>query len=160
MSHAPNNSSTLTRRILRYGPLVFWTGLILFASTQSFSAGNTSRIIRPLLLWLFPDISETQLINIHFFTRKAAHFIEYAILAFFAYRAFVTSIRDFLREHWFATSLILVAVVAAIDELNQSRIPARTGSPYDSAIDIAGGLTMLLLIAWYQRRRHKLRYSR
>ena len=138
---------------MRYGPLVLWTGLILFASTQSFSAGNTSRIIRPLLLWFFPDISEAQLTSVHFFTRKAAHFIEYAILAFFAYRAFVTSVRNFLRAHWFATSLFFVAVVAAIDELNQSRIPARTGSPYDSGIDIAGGLSMLVLIAWYKTRR-------
>lgn len=141
------------QRARRYGPLVVWTGVILFASTDGFSAGNTSRIIRPLMLWLFPEITETQLATVHLLTRKTAHFVEYAILAFLARRAFITSTRELLKNNWFAVSLVLVVVVAVIDELHQSFVPARTGSIYDSGIDIAGGLTMLMLIAWYQRRK-------
>ena len=148
-------SSTLSRRLLRYGPLLIWTGIILFASTGGFSASNTSRIIRPLLLWAFPDITETQLGTVHFLTRKAAHFIEYAILAFLARRAFITSTRELLKYHWFACSLIFVVVVAVIDELHQSFVPARTGSIYDSGIDIAGGLTLLVLTLWYQHRKRQ-----
>ena len=153
MKQAGQNPSTLSQRIARYGPLMLWTGVILFASTDGFSAGNTSRIIRPLLLWLFPEITEAQLGTVHLLTRKTAHFVEYAILAFLAQRAFITSTRDLLKNHWFAFSLILVMVVAAIDELHQSYVPARTGSIYDSGIDIAGGLTVLVVCRLYQRRR-------
>ena len=140
---------------MRYGPLVLWTGLILIASTDGFSSGNTSRIIRPLLLWLFPEITEAQLGMVHLLTRKTAHFVEYAILAFLAQRAFITSTRE-LENHWFAWSLILVVVVAVIDELHQSFVPARTGSMYDSGIDIAGGFTVLLVCWLYRRRRSRL----
>ena len=48
------------------------------------SSPNTSRIIRPLLLWLFPDISEASLAYLHILVRKAAHFTEYAVLALLA----------------------------------------------------------------------------
>ena len=152
MDQSPGNGVLTTQRALRYGPVLFWIGLIWLASTQGFSAGNTSRIIRPLLLWLFPDIAEPQIATVHLVTRKAAHFIEYAILAFLSRRAFVTSSRNFLRKHWFALSLLLVALVAAIDELHQSLVPSRTGSIYDSAIDLAGGFVMLLVCRLYQRR--------
>ena len=140
------------RRLLRYGPVVLWIGLILFASTHGFSAGNTSRIIRPFLLWLFPNIGEAQIATVHLLTRKAAHFAEYAILAFLARRAFITSSRIFIEQHWFALSLLVVVVVSLIDEFHQSFVPSRTGSAYDSGIDMAGGLTMLLILKLISRR--------
>ncbi len=155
MNQTGQNRSTLSQRIVRYGPLVLWTGVILYASTDGFSSGNTSRIIRPILLWLFPEITEAQLGTVHLLIRKAAHFVEYAILAFLARRAFITSTREWLRNHWFALSLVFVVVVAAIDELHQSFVPERTGSIYDSGIDIAGGCTMLLFTAWYSRRKQQ-----
>jgi len=156
MNQPGQNQPSLLQRVVRYGPLVLSTGVILFASTDGFSAGNTSRIIRPLLLWLFPEITETQLATVHLLTRKTAHFVEYAIQAFLARRAFITSTREVLKNHWFALSLILVVVVAIIDELHQSYVPARTGSIYDSGIDIAGGFTMLLLCRLNQRRQSRL----
>ena len=138
------NRPTTLQRVLRYGPVLLWTGLILIASTQGFSAGNTSLIVRPLMLWLFPNMEEPQIAMVHLMTRKAAHFLEYAILALLARRAFITSSRKFLSKHWFTVSLLIVILVACIDELNQSFIPSRTGSIYDSGIDIAGGLSVLL----------------
>ena len=156
MNQTGQNQPKLSRRLVRYGPLVLWIGVILFASTDGFSAGNTSRIIRPLMLWLFPEITEAQLGTVHLLTRKTAHFVEYAVLAFLARRAFITSMREGLKNHWFALSLMLVVVVAVIDELHQSYVPARTGSIYDSGIDIAGGLTVLLVYWIYRRRRSRV----
>jgi len=154
MVEPTKTESSVTQRLLRYGPVVLWTGLILFASTQGFSAGNTSRIIRPLLLWLFPDIGETEIASVHLITRKAAHFIEYAVLAFLARRAFITSSRVFIQQHWLALSLLIVIAVSLVDEIHQSFVPSRTGSMYDSAIDIAGGLTTLLILKFYLQRRN------
>ena len=136
---------TLRRRLWRYGPLVLWILFISLASTSEFSAANTSQLIRPILLWLFPNLSETRLAAIHFLTRKAGHFSEFAILAFLARRAFITSSRAFIQTYWFQLALLLVAIYALLDEFHQSFVPTRTPSIYDSAIDVAGGLTVLLI---------------
>ncbi len=142
------------RRVWRYGPLVAWLGFIFFASTAAFSGSNTSRIIRPLLLWLFPGISEESLAFAHFLTRKAAHFLEYAVLAVLAARAFSTSSREILRRHWFIISLLLIVLYSLSDEYHQSFVPSRGASIYDSFIDMAGGLTALILYSWRARRKN------
>jgi VanZ family protein len=139
------------RRFWRYGPLVLWVLFISFASTSEFSAGNTSAILRPLLLWIFPNLSESRLAAVHLLTRKAGHFTEYAVLAFLARRAFITSSHAFLRRYWFQLGLLLVVIYGLLDEFHQSFVPSRTASVYDSVIDIAGGLTVLLIFRFYGR---------
>jgi VanZ family protein len=118
---------------------------ISFASTAEFSAVNTSTYLRPLVLWFFPTLSEAQVATIHFVLRKLGHFAEYAVLAFLARRALITSSRAYLRQHWFQLALLLVVIYGLLDEFHQSFVPSRTASVYDSAVDIAGGLTVLLL---------------
>jgi VanZ family protein len=143
------------QRIRRYGPLFVWMGFIFFASTGEFSAANTSRIIGPLLRWMFPGISDENLAFAHFLTRKAAHFTEYAILAWLAARAFTTSSDQTLHRRWFLIALALVILYALSDEYHQSFVASRTASIYDSFIDMSGGLTALLLYALGLRRRAK-----
>lgn len=142
-------------RLWRYGPLVAWTCFILFASTDNFSASNTSRIIRPLLVWLFPNITEASLEHIHFLIRKTAHFTEYALLALLAARAFRTSRLAWLGRLWPLVSFTLVASVALLDEYHQSFVPSRTGSVYDSLLDMTGGATALVCCALWLRARLK-----
>jgi VanZ family protein len=140
----------------RYGPVAAWVCFIFFASTASFSADNTSRIIRPLLLWLSPGISEASINQVHFLVRKAAHFTEYAVLALLAARAFSASPRRGLSRWWWLASFALVACVALSDEFHQSFVPSRTASIYDSLLDMAGGATALACAApWLARRRSK-----
>lgn len=143
-----------------YAPLFLWMGFIFFASTGEMSASNTSRIIRPLVLWLYPSTSEESLRFIHFMVRKCAHFTEYAILAFFAARAFIGSSVKLLSQSWFFSSLLLVAIYALTDEIHQSFVSTRTGSIYDSMIDTAGGLTMLVAFALYRNRKSKKQASK
>ena len=131
-------------RLWRYGPLIVWLAFIAFASSVEFSAENTSRIIRPLLLWLFPNISEARIAFVHFLTRKTAHFTEFAVLGLLSARAFSVSSQYMLRRMWFFAGLLLVVVWALLDEFHQSFVPSRTASLYDSLIDIAGGLTALI----------------
>ena len=83
---------------------------------------------------------------VHLITRKLAHFTEYAILGFLAARAFRTSPRPAIRSRWFLISATLVVTFALIDEYHQRFVPTRTGSIYDSLIDIVGGITALLVI--------------
>jgi len=135
----------VARFLSRYLPLIVWLGFISFASTDSFSATNTSRIIGPLILWLFPNTKPETLAVIQFFTRKIAHLTEYAILGFLAARAFRTSPRPGIRNHWFLICTALIVVYALADGYHQSFVPSRTASIYDSMIDMAGGLTALLI---------------
>jgi VanZ family protein len=136
----------VARFLSRYVPLIVWLAFISFASSDSFSAGNTSRIIGPVILWLFPNTSPETLLTIHFITRKLAHFTEYAILGFLAARAFRTSPRPAISSRWFLISATLVVTFALVDEYHQSFVPTRTASIYDSLIDMAGGLTALLVV--------------
>ena len=138
------SSSATRQRVWRYGPLLLWIIFISFASTSEFSAANTSQLFRPLLLWLFPTLSETRLATLHFLTRKLGHFIEYAVLAFLARRALISSSNQFLRRKWFQLGLALVVIYALLDELHQRFEPTRTASIYDSCIDVVGGLSVLL----------------
>ena len=98
------------------------------------------------MLWLFPNTTPETLITIHFITRKLAHLTEYAILGFLAARAFRTSPHPAIRNRWFLISAGLVIAYALLDEYHQSFVPSRTGTVYDSFIDMAGGLTALLFI--------------
>jgi VanZ family protein len=129
------------RFLSRYLPLVVWLAFISFASTDSFNAANTSRIIGPLVLWLFPNTSPETLATIHFVVRKIAHFTEYAILGFLAARAFR------VHQRWFLISLVLIVVYALFDEYHQSFVPSRTASIYDSFIDMTGGLSALIFVS-------------
>jgi VanZ family protein len=144
---------SLLRIVTRYAPLLIWLTFIFIASSGEFSAGNTSRIIEPLVLWFFPHISPERLQTIHFLTRKLAHFSEYALLAILAARAFITSPGKRLGRHWFVATLALIVAYALLDEYHQSFVPSRTASIYDSFIDMWGGLTALVVIWWCKRLR-------
>ncbi len=144
--------SSARERLWRYGPLLFWIAFISIASTSEFSALNTSTVIGPLILWLFPNLSDARVAAIHFLIRKVAHFTEYAILAFLARRAFITSSYTSIQRRWFQLALLLVVVYSLLDEFHQSFVPSRTASIYDSAIDVAGGLTVLLIFKLYDKR--------
>ena len=141
----------MARFLSRYLPLVAWLAFISFASSDSFNATNTSRIIGPLVLWLFPNTSPETLATVHFITRKLAHFTEYAILAYLAARAFRTSPRPAISRRWFLISLVLIVVYALLDEYHQSFVPSRTASIFDSFVDMTGGVATLLFIRRRQR---------
>jgi VanZ family protein len=148
-----SNRSSLRDRVWRYGPLVVWMLIIFAGSTDVLSASHSGMILRPIVLRLFPNISEAGLATIHFFVRKLSHFSEYAILALLAGRAFYASTHAGLRHKWFTAALVLVIIYAFSDEFHQSFEASRTASIYDSFIDIAGGATALLFFAWRRRRR-------
>lgn len=135
------------RFLSRYAPLVLWLSFIFFASSNSFSASNTSRFIGPLVFWFFPDASQESLNAIHFVVRKLAHFSEYALLGLLAARAFRTSPNPLIHRYWFWISVALIVIYALLDEYHQSFVPTRTASFVDSLIDISGGLTALIILS-------------
>ncbi len=124
--------------------------LIWGLSADLFAASETSRFLKPFLLWLFPDLDAATLRRAHFLVRKAAHVTEYAVLAMLAFRAWWLSFETTLARIA-ALSLALVFAVAAVDEARQSFSAARTGTAWDVALDLAGGAVALVVLLLVQR---------
>jgi VanZ family protein len=76
------------------------------------------------------------------------------VLALLAARAFRTSLAA-LSALWWLASFALVAAVALVDEYHQSFLPSRTGTIYDSLLDMTGGAVALAL--WLATRRRGMR---
>ena len=114
------------------------------------SMNETSRFVRPLLEFLFPEALPETLTYFHGYIRKFAHFVEYAVLGMLAFRAFRTFFVGASRATLFA--FVLAAAVAILDEYQQSFNPQRTSSPYDVLIDLAGALTTLIVLALFARK--------
>ena len=129
-------------------PIVLWLVLIFFLSTDAFSAGETSKIILPILKFLFPHLSSVQLNLLHGVIRKAGHISEYFILAVLTYRSLIHE-RPELVEAKLRT-IAFVVFAASFDELHQRFTAFRTPSPVDVGYDCLGAVCALWLITTYE----------
>jgi VanZ family protein len=132
--------------------VLIWAGIIWQFGSDAYSLDRTSRLLQPLIDWLLAGVELATRLRIHAWIRKSAHFIEYAILALLAFRAALLSAERHRIGTAFWVALFFVATVAAADEFRQSLSTARTGSPYDVLIDVAGGLIGLLGVLVITRR--------
>jgi VanZ family protein len=134
-------------------PAVLWAGFIFVMSTDSFSAAHTSRVIEPILRWLFPSITVSQFDLIHHLIRKSAHFTEYFVFCLLLFRA-VRGTRNGWHWSWGLTALLIAAVYSCLDEIHQAFVASRGASPYDSLLDSIGAFfAFLALFAWFRLRR-------
>ena len=130
-------------------------GFISWCSTETFSDAHTAILVENLLPFLFPAISPEASLLINFFLRRAAHVIEYLVLGLLVFRALRAGSTASWNWRWSFFSLVVVALWAAIDELHQSFVPARTASIVDVGIDMAGGILAQFAIAIGYRYRKK-----
>jgi hypothetical protein len=108
---------TASDRLARWGPVVAWAAVIF-----AFSA--------------IPNLS-TGLGNWDLVLRKLAHLTEYAILGVLLWRA--------LGHTW--TAVTLGSLYAVTDEFHQAYVHGRVASPLDWALDSAGVVAGVLLVA-------------
>jgi VanZ family protein len=122
-------------------------GLIFCGSSDSQSFQRSSRIIRPVLLWLFPRISEESVHTAIVAVRKGAHLAEYAILGLLLWRA-LRAARQEGPWTWSQAlqAVAFVALFAASDEFHQSFVPSREASIVDVLIDTMGAVLVLLFL--------------
>ena len=130
-----------------WGAAGLWALVVWNLGDDGFSATRTSRILGPLLAWLLPGLSDAATAQLLFAIRKAAHLLEYALLALLTLRALRLG-GTLGATASAAATLGLVASLAAADELRQSLSATRTGSPWDVLVDIAGAVLGLLLVRW------------
>jgi VanZ family protein len=110
--------------------------VIFVFSTDRFSGTHTSGIIEPLLRFLFPFLTQPQVVFWHGVFRKAGHITEYFVLGILAWRVF--------KLRLVAAGFVLA--VALSDEFHQSFVSSRTASLMDVGYDFFGGLIALLIL--------------
>jgi len=123
--------------------------VIFSASGDRGSFQHSSRIIGPVVRWVYPQISDEALHSVVVTVRKGAHVAEYAILMLLVWRALHRPIRNDPRP-WIwphgIQALVVVVIYAVTDELHQAFVPGRQGSPWDVLIDSAGAFLALLFL--------------
>jgi len=82
--------------------------------------------------------------------RKLVHFGEYAVLCALWWRALRTKLTG---DRALLIAIAVTSAYAASDELHQSFVDGRHGTPVDWLIDTAGALTAAVLIHRYARAR-------
>jgi VanZ family protein len=131
---------------------VLWLIVIAIESTNFASSHNTSRILYPLLHFLF-GMDRAHFEHVHFYIRKGGHVFGYGLLSILLFRAWretlpvVNGARWTLR--WSALAVLGTAVVASLDEWHQSFIPSRTGTPRDVLLDTCAAIAAQILLLIY-----------
>lgn len=135
---------------------ILWLIVIAIESTAWLSAHNTSRILYPVLHFLF-GLNWDQFDEWHFFIRKGGHVVGYGLLSFFLFRAWretlpvagVIAGKIKWTFRWSALALLGTAVVASLDEWHQTFIPSRTGRWQDVVLDTCAGIAaQVLVLLW------------
>jgi lipopolysaccharide/colanic/teichoic acid biosynthesis glycosyltransferase len=145
---------SVLKKFAVYGlPPLLWMAFIFPVWNRALGSSRIYEAFALVYRWLAPHASAHALGTAYIVFRKTLHFIEYGFLLFLIYRAF----RAGRRPLWSGkTGILAVAAAVAyafIDELLQSFVPNRFGSPFDWAVDSAGILTVTALLAWAGRRR-------
>lgn len=131
---------------------ILWLIVIAIESTAYLSAQNTSRILYPILHFLF-GISRASFEPWHVFIRKSGHVFGYGLLCILLFRAWRETLRRPGNSKWtwrWATLAVLgTALVASLDEWHQSYIPSRTGRWQDVVLDTVAAVgAQVLLFLW------------
>lgn len=129
-----------------WGPVVVWAAVIFSFSTGVFTSEHTSRIIVPVLHWLFPRWSRETLDAAHHLIRKSGHFTEYFVFSLLVLRAFRYGQKG-MRLVWALGAIGVAAVYAGLDEFHQSFVPGRTAAFADVLLDTAGSIAAQVVAA-------------
>ncbi|HUJ31447.1 MAG TPA: VanZ family protein [Candidatus Acidoferrum sp.] len=130
----------------RWWPVLVWAAVISTFSTGAFTSENTSRIIVPVLHWLFPGASQHTLFQMHHVIRKCGHFVEYFILSWLLLRSIRGPNRG-IKLAWALVAIGLVACYASLDEFHQMFVPGRGPAVADVLLDTTGGIAAQAIAA-------------
>jgi VanZ family protein len=134
--------------------LILWLIVIAIESTDWLSAHHTSRILYPLLHFLF-GIGRERFEVVHFFIRKGGHVFGYGLLSILLFRAWRETLPVAGPTRWtfrWANIAVLgTALVASLDEWHQSFIPSRTGTIHDVVLDTCAGIGAQVVVFFFCR---------
>lgn len=82
------------------------------------------------------QVSREQILGLHNFFRKTAHFSAYTILSIFSYNVFRLLLKQ--KKHTVVATLTFCVVMAISDEIHQIFVPGRLAEVRDVLIDTLG----------------------
>lgn len=126
-------------------PAALWTGLVLYASSDTFSAENTGGILQAIVAATLGTLSPRTFAALHFLVRKCAHLTEYGILSLLWLRAWRAGRGGFV-WNWGLAAVGIAVAVAIADEVHQSFVPSRSGEVRDILLDATGALLAQILV--------------
>jgi len=129
---------------------------IFIGSTDVLSSRRTSRILAPLLKWLFPEIRPETLDTVQWVVRKLGHCTEFGVLAVLFWLALRGSLwRRINPWDWRSVGIgwLLAVAYAASDEWHQTFVATRQGQCMDVVIDAFGATVAMVLLSWIAHRR-------
>jgi VanZ family protein len=135
------------RWLARLWLVILWALVIFMFSTRTFTPENTSRIITPILHWLFPHATPYFIARMNHLVRKGAHVFEYFIFSLLL----LSAIRDgrAWRLKWAFLAVAIVFVYACSDEFHQMFVPGRGPAFRDVMLDtFAGILAQIAVWVW------------
>jgi VanZ family protein len=147
--------TTVRHQVLKaWIALILWLIVIAIESTTYLSSQHTSRVLYPVLHFLF-GIDEAGFEPYHFFIRKSGHVFGYGLLSILLFRAWRETLRSSTGARWtfrWANIAVLgTCLVASLDEWHQSFLPTRTGTVRDVILDTCAGIAAQLALFLYLR---------
>jgi VanZ family protein len=149
----PARLSSVRHQVLKaWIAAILWLIVIAIESSAWLSSHNTSRILYPLLHYLF-GLDYSGFEHWHFYIRKGGHVFGYALLSFLLFRAWRETLPALGNPKWtlrWANIAVLgTALVASLDEWHQSFLPSRTGRWQDVVLDSCAGIgAQILILLW------------
>lgn len=140
-------------RIKYWLPAIMVGMLIALFSTHRFSSEQTSRVILPLLRWLFPFASHRALYLMHVAIRKLAHITEFGIFSITVFHG-IRAERHGWKLGWAVGTLVIAVTYAGLDEWHQSFVPLREARFRDVLIDSTGAFLAQVLV-WVYAKLHR-----
>ena len=128
MNNTASGNDALRKFLVYHLPVIMYAGLIFAVSS-------------------IPHLKTPKILIFQF--DKAAHFLEYALLALLAFRSTTHLNAKMTRHTGFLLSAIFVAIFATLDELYQRTVPGRHSGVGDLAMDLTGAALVLILL-WYR----------
>jgi len=137
-------------------PSAIWLTVIAVESTNLGSAEHSGRILYPIFHFLF-ELDRARFAVWHALLRKAGHIVGYftlSVLLFRSWRATFPRLSTRWCLQWATVAFLSTALVAMLDEWNQSFLSSRAGTFRDVILDSTAGLVAqiaLFAILWTRR---------
>jgi len=151
---------SFTKNFHYWLPTLFWLAVIAYESFRLSSAVTGSWLLEILKL-VHVHLSAESFSALHHFLRKAGHLTGYGLLCILLFRSWFHTLQDSdqndatantagsgssdVRWRCAILSLSMTLITAVLDELHQSLDLSRTGTPWDVALDLTGGILFLCI---------------
>jgi lipopolysaccharide/colanic/teichoic acid biosynthesis glycosyltransferase len=140
------------KKLLRFWlPPLLLMALIFPVGNKALASHRIYEIFVTVFRWVFPHASRHAAGMGYIIFRKAGHFVTYGLMAFLLYRAFRAERSRRWRPAWLVLSAAVAAGYSLLDELLQSFVPNRSGSPLDWVVDCGGIALALAITGWRAR---------